>query len=141
MANAGLIEGTYSGIRAGADSMSTSTSNVPRSKLSNGLWFLYDYATSTGNGLVFNGRYDNSFELGSSSSTQHPYFALMRPEEAWNIDTKVDDGRPGMGKLWVRGSSGIEFCTDTSDLDAGANANYLLSNNGIACTLIFRQVF
>lgn len=140
MANAGLLEGSFSGIRAGADSLSANASNIPRSKLTNGLWFLYNYASSTGNGLVFNGRYDNSFELGSSSPTQHPYLALIRPEEAWNIDTKIDDGRPGAGKIWVRGSSGIEFCADTSNLDAGANANYLLSNNSIACTLIFRQI-
>lgn len=141
MANAGLLEGSYSGIRADADSMSTNSTNVPKSKLSDGLWFLFNYASSTGNGLVFNGQYGNSFELGSASPTQHPYFALVRPEEAWNIDTKIDDGRPGAGKIWVRGIPAIEFCAATSDLNAGATASYLLSNNSIACTLIFRQIF
>ncbi len=140
MANAQLIEGSYVGVRVGSDSLGSNATNIPRSKIANGLWFLYDYAVSNGNGLVFNGQYGNAFELGAASPTQHPYFALMRPEEVWNIDTKIDDGRPGSGNLWVRGVPGIEFCTDTSNLDAGASANYLLTNRSVNCSIIIRNV-
>lgn len=140
LVNAGLIEGSYNGVPGSADSLCSTTANVPKSKLGTGLWFVYDYGAISGNGSVFDGIYNNSFELGAPSACQHPYNALVKPEEVWNIDTKIDDGKPATGKLVVRAVNGLNTCTDTATTST-LTASYLLSSSTISCGFIFRNPF
>lgn len=141
LANAGLIEGSYTGIRDGADPLKTTTVNAPKSKLGQGLWFSYNYSIQSGAFDILNGNYFNILELGSPSPTQHPYVPLVKPEEIWNIDTKMDDGKPGLGKLTVRSNPNLNLCTDTNSAADTATAAYLLNSNNVACTFIFRNLY
>jgi len=56
-------------------------------------------------------------------------------EEQWNIDTKMDDGRPGIGNVRAWQSSINNGCTTSDTADV---AEYALSATGIRCSLIFR---
>ena len=93
------------------------------------------------NGNMFNGSYGNVLLLGADDPAIY-----MTPTELWNIDTKIDDGKPATGKLVATGDSlgvtgdGIESCTNTND---GSNlaAVYRLDRDQNACGLIFRQQF
>lgn len=141
LANAGLIEGQFTGMYVGASGIGTSTANAPKSKLGVGLWFVYDYGTLSGNGTLFDGVYRNVFEMGApTTGPAQPANPLVKPDEIWNIDTKMDDGKPATGKLVVRAISGIEYCTDTAS-PSTLTASYLLSASTVSCNFIFRNLF
>jgi prepilin-type N-terminal cleavage/methylation domain-containing protein len=137
LANAGLIEGSYSGIADGTNTYSSTTANSPRSKISSSLWFVW-YSGNLGDSTFFTGTYGNYFEMGQISGNVDPYLPILKPEEAWNIDTKIDDGKPGLGKLMIRWWG---TCTNAAAETDNATAAYLLSSSAIGCTLIFPRVF
>lgn len=122
LANAGMIEGQYNGIgEAPRPKVTTST---------NAWWILYYQGTMSGNGFYFDGAYNNSLVLPQ----------LLLPEEAWNIDTKLDDGKPATGKIAVYSTPTIPTCTDGAN-SAALTANYLLTGTSKTCGLAFRQQF
>lgn len=142
---AGLIEGTYSGL-TGPTSCCTPVAyvhavqggNVPSSKISNGGWSVRGlagyYAGST---AQFAGTYDNYFILGSFINGGPSYNPLLTPEEAWNIDTKVDDGKPAQGKVFLYRWANCSTATSAGSVDAEYNVSYTSKD----CTLIFPRAF
>ncbi len=142
LANAGLIEGSYTGVQDGTTNYSSTINNSPRSKVNGGLWFVWNWGTVSGNPNHFDGVYNNFFELGAATANADPNTALFKPEELWNIDTKLDDGRPATGKVVARGQTadGFTKCTDAT-VGSTLTANYLLSNSSLACIAIFRNLF
>ncbi len=141
LALAGLIEGTYTGIAGPLDGWDATTTNVPKAKLGQAVWYIYptNRATTTGDGSIANGTRNGWIQFGSDSAinTDNPG-AVMKPEEAWNIDTKIDDGRPGIGRVEMRGWNG---CTDAASAAAATNSNYNLTNNSVICALMFVNPF
>lgn len=136
LANAGLIEGSYSGVTGNdAYGFSSSASNSPRSKLSPAIWQVTHANNSTGTftGVIFNYDFGNTLFLGvpGSPSTWN-YAPALKPEEAWNIDTKMDDGKPGAGKVTSYVSAN---CSTSSPTDY--SADYALTVNSQQCILIF----
>ncbi|MFM9889335.1 MAG: type II secretion system protein [Rickettsiales bacterium] len=145
LANAGLIEGNYTGV---ANSTTASNSdilfgtNIPKSKMSNSGWMLYTFgdvpASST---IYFEGSYGSILFFGASNPTCCPTSANLKPEEMWNVDTKLDDGKPGTGKVVT-----LEQNINCHDQTPGAGnlagvASYALSVNATTCSMIFRNVF
>lgn len=140
LALAGLIEGTYSGLAAsgGIIDMVPGT-NIPRSRLNNGSWGVREYWGNFAGAAndVFAGQYGNLLQFGGSLTPNDNAAVVLKPEEAWNIDSKIDDGMPGKGKVIARG---INNCTNaTSELDTGTT--YKLSSTSLACVLLFSRAF
>lgn len=135
----GLISGTYSGITQGSTAFSATTANVPAGKIQNTVWFLYDWGPLTTEPGFFDGNYAATLEYGSPAANADPSVPPLKPEEAWNIDTKIDDGKPATGKLKMRAPT-MSQCTDTSTTST-MTANYLLSNTGPSCLLLFPNIF
>ncbi len=130
LAAAGLIEGNFSGIIT-----STPVTLVsPASKLSNGHWreVHYGHQADTSHPDFFVQEYGHMYLLTNINGG-----VVLRPEEAWNIDTKLDDGRPASGRVWdgYRGT-----CTNSSSA-TDYTASYLLSSSNIACAVIFSRLF
>ena len=142
LANAGLIEGSYSGVQSAAANTSASSANVPPGRISASLWFINNSSTQSGSTTVFDGQYDNTFMVGGAQANTLPNAAIFRPEEAYNIDTKLDDGKPATGKITPYS---INAFTTTSCTNATASstltANYLLTNTALTCAIQFRQQF
>lgn len=138
LANAGLIEGTYTGVTSGANDYSAVLgTNVPRSKLGNAGWSLYRHSTVTpASAAIFEGTYGTNFSFGAQTINSHTFGPVLKPEECWNLDTKLDDGKPGTGMVTVR-----EDYTNCHDMTPGAtpasSANYRLNNTGADCSLMF----
>ncbi len=146
LADAGLIEGSFTGVTATNNAVltvnSTSSPNVPASKLSNAVWWSqYVSNASVSDITYFDGAYGNSFYFSTG-----PYgtFGILKPEEAWNIDTKMDDGKPGTGKIRsLKDSTQANATTGCSDVaytvatSIASSSNYLLTNSSKACSLIF----
>ena len=137
LANAGLIEGTYSGIAQGSTPYSSTKQNAPAARLNSGLWVVYGWSNWSGSPNYFNGDYGNAFMVGTITANDHPYMPLIKADEAYNIDVKMDDGKPALGKVTAGSYSS---CTDTTD-PASTTANYRLNSTAIACALMFRRAF
>lgn len=138
LALAGLIEGSYTGIAgSGGGWHCTIGSSCPGSKLNAGGWGQDTLNTYGGDSSWFSGTYGNIFVFGAQTATEYPSAAVLRPEEAWNIDTKMDDGKPGQGRVFaVRYST----CTNaTGATDTGTT--YKLTDGSIACAMSFNNAF
>jgi hypothetical protein len=143
LALAGMIEGTYTGI-AGSGSVQDSFigSNVPASRITNTGWSVLG-STSTPGAQMFSGpTYGNYLTFGTKATNAGTGQPALRPEEAWNIDTKMDDGRPSYGKViakfWNNQCTAVNSgATAQTNLDA----SYRLTDTSIQCALHFTQLF
>ena len=137
LANAGLIEGNYTGYTDNADATTmilTPNINVPKSKLSNGLWGArYVGTIPSGNVSYYADNYGNAFGFGGSGGTGLPDGPILKPEEAWNLDTKMDDGKPAFGI--IKSLIHRPECTTTVVQNT---AEYALTNSNKDCALIIK---
>ncbi|MBN8543252.1 MAG: prepilin-type N-terminal cleavage/methylation domain-containing protein [Alphaproteobacteria bacterium] len=140
LALAGLIEGSYTGLAGPAGIAGQNPiigTNVPGSKLGRAgysLWYLGNTADSatffaypTMNWLHFGGALGN-YMLGDA----------LKAEEAWNIDTKMDDGRPAYGGMIVMASGNANGGTDCSTTSVSSTAQYDLTKTVAACAFMIK---
>lgn len=85
--------------------------------------------------LVNRGRHFVVGRLGWASSQNSIYGGLV-PEDAWSIDSKMDDGKPASGSMISNGGN------SNCGTSAAASADYRLSQTAIAaCSLWFIDAF
>lgn len=145
LANAGLVEGSYSGVANSATAAAAESRlgwNVPASKLSNAGWtpqYIGSVAINSASGL-FEGDYGNLWYYGAVSAanlTGDP--SILKPEEAWNIDTKLDDGKPGTGRITTwEGSPNCHDATPSATVAIAGTANYALNITTTTCSLFMK---
>jgi len=138
LTNAGLLEGNYSGVPATSTTLSSASINSPAGRIGSTLWFAYNYGTMSGSGAMFDGNYGNTLGLGGYVAGGWPAVNILKPEELYNIDTKIDDGKPATGMLTIH--SLLSPCSDTST-SSNLAANYNLSNSTAVCIPFFRNLF
>lgn len=133
LAAAGLIEGGFTGrYTAGSgacDVVGSATTNCPPSKLGGGaqwqaLHFYNTWNTSQFEPMLVIGAQMNNHNSMASQG-------VLSPEEAWNIDSKLDDGIPGIGILNARSKG-------TCWTGTGNSAVYALSTSGKQCFVQFK---
>ncbi len=130
MAYAGLIEGSFTGASTSATAEGRSTGiNIPKLKIGSttGMVLAYVAGPQTISTEYFNGPYSTNALHMSGGGAQ------LKPEEAWNIDTKMDDGKPGTGSMFVYKASGT-WGPGCADGDTTA-ANYAVSDTTLRCNL------
>lgn len=145
LANAGLIEGQYSGIAGGSGVchavLNTNPTNSPRSRINTaGFSVASGAGTNSGHHSYFDGTYGQRFFFGGQNDAlaSSLWAPVIKAEEAWNIDTKMDDGRPATGTVqtYKNGSTwGSPACATTN---ASATADYALSVSDNICALMFK---
>lgn len=139
LALAGLVEGSYTGL-AGPGATNGEQpiigTNVPRSKISNTGFssFYLNQPTDNANFFAIQG---NILFFGTAIANSTAGDAL-RPEEAWNIDTKMDDGRPGTGLVHTTASGNANGGTNCASTSVASTAIYLLNLTAAECSLILR---
>lgn len=148
LSSAGLVEGSYT-IFASTSTPVLAT-NIPRSKLNGAGWAASNLGSVLPTSAThFPANYGNAFLIGAvnSTNTNEPS-GVMKAEEAWNIDTKMDDGRADNGSVFsiethsAAVATGGTSCT-TPVASTGATAvttvTYDLdSTSSTACALIFK---
>lgn len=141
LAQAGFITGEYSGLSGPADNNRDAVSgfNVLQAKLRSDAGWCMFYG---GGGYEFNLDYSKVFTIGSTADNNqfcadHNIFVL-KPEESWGIDTKIDDGMPAQGKVIAHETLA---CTDAATDMTKYDAVYSLSNDNVVCNLIFLQAY
>lgn len=139
LANAGLIEGTYSGVQGAADGNdSVIGANVPGSKLATGGWSVYWLGSQPSSVTLWPGEYGNTLMFGATRVGDPTSAGVLKPEEAWNIDTKTDDGLPRSGRVVPYKNDAVPNCSDSSNDDT---ALYALTYTGLSCNLFFKNYF
>ncbi|PZP87205.1 MAG: hypothetical protein DI582_00080 [Azospirillum brasilense] len=138
LALAGLIEGNYTGVTGPlAASDVVAGVNVPATRLAtNSVVVPYSLPNTTGSTWWFPGSYGSvAFLLGGDTggSNFNGDSPIVLPELAWNMDTKMDDGRPGTGKVTTMLSSRRGNCASSDD---AASATYVLNYSTASCVLL-----
>lgn len=134
---ANLIQGDYNGRGGGAAAGSGDSANpginVPKSRVTNAAWsFGYKAATSSdgnqydqdlGNYLAF-----GAVPSGGSALTNGQ---VLTPQEAYQLDTKMDNGLAANGRIITWKPALLADCA----ADASATAEYRLTERGPNCAL------
>lgn len=120
LALAGLIEGSYTG--TAVTNNAVLGGNIPRSRLGNAGYQIWNEVLSangwTGSGA---GNTSNAFRTGNwalAGGTGGDPSRITSPalgcDESWNLDTKLDDGKPGLG-TWLLHYSISSACITATD--------------------------
>lgn len=142
LANAGLVEGSYTGVAgAGGDLADGGQGeigiNMPAMRLSGvgaGIYTRRAGHAGTTEIMYIPEGYGATFVIGARGSGSLPTGPFATPEEVWNMDAKLDDGKPFYGKVIARY---WDVCSDAAD-NADRDAQYLLSETARNCALFFR---
>lgn len=153
LVNAGLISGRFSGVTAHAgtatDPSSTVGTNVPASKLKPGGWAVQYVGMATLASTEFvEGYYGHTFTLGGQVAGNWPGAAALSADDAFGIDSKIDDGSAGTGSVGALEQTATN-CYNLANGTAGSASNsevrenivYQLGNSAIGCGLFFRGDF
>ncbi len=139
LANAGLIEGSYTGVTSSPTGyfFGVGPLNTPAGRIRNARW-----SVTYGNNL--SGTFSSNwftyeytpyvFVYGAINGTSWNSSKVMSADEAWNIDSKIDDGLPGLGKVLATVGSNCNNAASQSDF----TTTYSLTQAGINCTVLIR---
>lgn len=136
LALAGMIEGNYTGLtNTGGTVDAVPGVNVPRSRISNAGYSIgsYDGTSFTTDLYSYAINYGNHYMFGTQNNMNGMSNSALKPEGMWNIDTKIDDGKPGSGKMIAIGNT-LANCT-TSASATNFSASYNLSNAAVVCAV------
>lgn len=138
LALAGIVEGQFSGLAgSGGAAHIVIGTNAPKSALTNAGWGAWTLGIYAGDASSFAYDYGNVLTLGGTSSNAWNFIPVLKSEEAWNIDTKLDDGMPGAGKIIVYNTTACATATNSTDYAA----NYRLDNSSVVCGFYFTNAF
>lgn len=140
LAKAGLIEGEYTGIATAVSPGDViAGTNIPRSRLSNGGYYInyWDNSGGVGDTTYYAMNLGNNMTMGGKQVSGWHDAPILKPEEAWNIDTKMDDGKPGTGKIIAAAYPTCTLSANATDL----NAAYRLNVTTNACAIRAIQLF
>lgn len=125
LANAGLIEGSYTGKTTGAAGSGSfgPATNIPASRLASGF---YDLCSPMGSAPDFFAGTDVTKIVLTHAG------APAKPAEVWSFDLKLDDGSPATGTVFNTIST-VSGCTDSTSVPA----NYALTSSSAACNFYY----
>ncbi len=129
LSNAELLPEQYSGVSGPAGTKDPITGeNVMAGPMdSTGWWteFYQDDGMINISSDLFHGYYGNFLSIRLLNNNARR--AFLTPQEAYQVDLKVDDGKPGRGLIIV---GYINECTNAIDEDDRDNAEYLTTDDG-----------
>lgn len=134
--NAEMIKGNYNGRLSTAANGITPNVNVPSPGLRNAVFSVRYFPNNT----VTTGFYDNTyshvffFGAAGADATTPAFNPILTPEEAQIIDAKIDDGKPGQGKVLAPNRTTLGNCATVGAADVAA---YDITQQTATCSLIF----
>ena len=139
LSNAGMFPGKYTGIGGaigGTNWRIARPGDVPSSPLRDGAYWMEHSQLSAWCGAngwtAFTDTRSKLYTgIGRFTTGGWPWDRILSPEESRIIDTKMDDGRPGLGNMVVTCAAD---CADSQDADT---ANYLTTEEADKCNVKF----
>lgn len=139
LSNAGFIKGQYSGAGGtngdqGRHVEALPGINVPTSIISGAGYQISNLsgAIALNPGVFFAGNYDNVIYFGKPFATHELQEPVLTPEQAYSIDLKIDDGKPGKGAIRTYEPAYKPNCANTN---VSSTATYILNVTSITCQL------
>lgn len=140
LSNAGLIEGHYTGTSNTGPAWGgiTIDTNIPASRISNAGFLMRNHSAGDNSAewiVPGTDAMNPVIQFGRSTGVNVEAPALS-PEGAWNIDIKMDDGRPGMGIIngFKKTGTNNPGCLTADAADA---AEWDVSKRDILCAMAF----
>lgn len=133
---ANMVSGSFTGVASGGGAVPGT--NVPKSRVSNAGWSFGFKAATSANANDYDGDLNNFLAIGTPIVGGITQAAALTPQEAWQIDKKLDDGAPALGRIMARKPAALPNCA-TSAVDA--TATYNLTNTSITCNLNISVTF
>jgi prepilin-type N-terminal cleavage/methylation domain-containing protein len=140
LANAGMIEGYYTGVSTSGTETRVPLTNIPGSQINGAGWGLttilvgdsspdlpYVAGDLAPNTVLWLG----GTSITGATNTQAP---VLTSTEALQLDTKVDDGIPTTGKVVAQINPSGTACYNVS-------SQYDLTQTGLNCALVFKTGF
>jgi prepilin-type N-terminal cleavage/methylation domain-containing protein len=129
------IQGNYTGLATatGVRHVQVGT-NSPTSKMDNAGWsIIWVDSRTAASATYFDGIFGNQFTFGATAGTAENDGAVLKPEELWNLDKKIDDGVAGSGVVMTRKASAVANCAanDTT------TSPYALTTSSKTCMAYF----
>ncbi len=135
LVNAGLIPYNING------GFAMDSSNYAKMKYSNNAVWYVNSVNIYFNGIIPANSTNYSFGGNYINSIYTP--AVFTTEDAWNVDTKMDDGLPGTGNVISNKggfTAGTNQCTTQADQMSDVGATYDFSKSGQLCTLYLLNI-
>ena len=143
LADAGLIPGQFVGASSSGVQGVTLGMNAPKARLPNSGWSFYPLAGTWMAGKTPNNVFANDYSTVLLFSSPYNASNFIQPilsgPEAYSIDKKIDDGRPGYGivSTWKNSPGVFNFTCLTNDTQT--TSEYVVNvDNDLRCTLIFK---
>lgn len=140
LANAGLIEGKFTGISGSGSSNNPVTGiNTPQLRLQQAAIRLghTQLPIPEGHASSYAGYYGFNWAMGRPVGTADDLDPIFLPEEVWNIDMKMDDGNPATGRITVMKPAAMPGCALGND---ASTARYDLTTKTQACRFTLSNV-
>lgn len=144
---AGYLSGAYSGANGpnAAQNEAIAGVNSPSTALKASTFWIYSGwgMVPADSGVFYAGDYFNLMVFGGQRLASWPQGGIMTAAEAQQLDTKGDDGYPGLGSIrmmsasWADANIGYGCVTN----DNGQTARYRLDVNEKVCILLFMNTF
>lgn len=133
LSSAGLVTGQYTGVHsAGGVMYGTAGENIPVSKVGRYAGFAYNWrGDQNGTGMPYPGSYGNTLLLGWLDGVDA---STLKAEEMFGIDTKLDDGKPGTGRIRPYKHSSRGHCANS---DIQETATYRTDSPFYGCNLMY----
>lgn len=131
LGGSGLINGTYTGLPGSigyADAVANE--NAPAAPISGHVWAV-SYSDAVATADTFSYVFGNHFVFGMEGSDGWPSAASFTPQESYQLDKKIDDGKPAKGRLRAFKWANCTEATARTELDT----DYDLSNTEKVCAL------
>lgn len=140
LANAGLFEGSFTGASVTATTQARPGRNVPETKISGVGFTVQSLLMPVTNNLSWwYGNHDLMLSFGyeqANTGTTSPAFS---PIDVNGIDTKMDDGRPGMGVLRTLKNIGcvLGLTAGNATTFSQSTAEYDLTQSARTCSFTY----
>lgn len=139
LSNAGLINGNYTGGLDPVSGLAAPGISTPGSKLSQGAWSIrFQNLAASGSNVRFSLDYGNALVYGMATDQVDTRSPLLSPEESWNIDMKMDDGKAGTGNWITFRNNSILNHSCTNNTADPLLAEYSVTLKGPRCSFLIK---
>ncbi len=137
LANAGLVEGTFSGV-AGAGGanhavIAGTAKNAVTGRRAGTGYSIASQGPLTSDTNFYDMGVNAVLFYGLALNNNYPFGGALTPRETKNFDLKFDDGKPAYGQVRVMKPAGAANCAAS----AAQTSDYQLLNKGTTCSIIY----
>ena len=136
LTNSGMLDGAYPGATVAVNLVPGT--NIPPSKV-DGAGYYVRYALPGSATGVFNADYYHVIMLGLPYNDETPPLTpALKPNDAYELDQKMDDSKPGTGKvLSFTNATNVYGQTPACATGTSSSAEYNINVESIECAMIF----